>query len=86
MSSFTKQRPTKTDSTMTPTNPPASEKQEAQPNEITSCHFETDRPPLSTRATTQSPCGRDKPPRTLGDILREEEEEARRLEAETRPV
>lgn len=86
MSSFTKQRPTKTDSTMTPANPTANEKQEAQPNEITSRHFETDRPPLSIQTTTQSPCDRDEYPQTLGDILRKEEEEARRLKAETRPA
>lgn len=86
MSSFTKQRPTKTDSTMTPANPTANEKQDAQPNEITSRQFETDRPPLSIQTTTQSPCERDEYPQTLGDILRKEEEEARRLKAETRPA
>jgi hypothetical protein len=86
MSSFTKQRPTETDSIVTPTNPPTSAKQKAQPNENTSPHYEPDKLPLSVQTTTQSPRSRDEPPQTLGDILRKEEEEARRLEAETRPV
>ena len=62
---------------------PASENLEAQPNKNASSHFETDRPPLSVQATTQSPPSRGERPKTLGDILREkEEEESRRLKAE----
>lgn len=58
---------------------PVSENLEAQPNKNAS----TDRPPLNTQATTQSPSSRGERPQTLGDILREkEEEESRRLKAE----
>ena len=86
MSSFTRQRPTEADSTVTPTNPPTSAKQKAQPNENTSAHFEPDKPPLSVQITTQGPSSRDEPPQTLRDMLRKEEEEAHRLKAETKPV
>jgi len=86
MSSFTRQRLTEADSTVTPTKSPTSAKQEAQPNENTSPHFEPDKPPLSVQTTTQSPRSRDEPPQTLRDILRKEEEEAHRLKAETKPV
>lgn len=66
---------------------PVSENLEAQPNKNASSHFETDRPPLSIQATTQCPPSRGERPKTLGDILREkEEEESRRLKAEIGPV
>lgn len=86
MRSFTRQRPTVADSTVTPANPPISAKQEAQPNENTLPHFEPDKPPLSVQTTTQGPSSRDEPPQTLRDMLRKEEEEAHRLKAETMPI
>jgi hypothetical protein len=62
---------------------PVSENLEAQPNKNASSHVETDRPPLNIQATTQSPPSRGERPQTLGEMLREkEEEESRRLKAE----
>jgi len=64
---------------------PVSENQEAQPNGNASPHLAADRPPQIAQTATPSPPSIGNRVRTLGDIVREQEEkEARDLEAKAR--